>query len=107
MSESILRELEALDNGTTDSIYYGYEVARADELTTRRPKVIMRLGDQMAWALESSLRKLNACSDGMIDSVYPGDKVTGANQREASQSEVFLRWITGSEAFYHVGYRLN
>ena len=84
MLESSLRELEAIDDGTTDSIYSGYDVARADEGTVRRPKVILSLGDQMAWALESSLCKLNARSDGMIDSVYPGDKVVGANQRTAS-----------------------
>ena len=69
MLESGLRELEALNDGTTDSIYSGYDVARADEETTWRPKVILSLGDQMAWALESSLRKLNARSDGIIDSV--------------------------------------
>ena len=69
MLESGLRELEALNDGTTDSIYSGYDVARADEGMAWRPKVILSLGDQMAWALESSLRKLNARSDGIIDSV--------------------------------------
>jgi len=79
MLESGLRELEAIDDGTTNSIYSGYDVARADEGTARRPKVILSLGNQMDWALESSLCKLNARSDGMIDSVYPRDKVVSAN----------------------------
>ena len=57
MLESGLRELEALNDGTTDSMYSGYDVTRADEGTAWRPKVILSLGDQMAWALESSLRK--------------------------------------------------
>ena len=44
MLESGLRELEALNDGTIDSIYSGYDVARADEGTAWRPMVILSLG---------------------------------------------------------------